>query len=177
MRKELIIELEETSKDLFETLSLFTQGQFNRIPFEGSWTAAQVAEHLFKSESNIPKVLNGRSEETQRDPFQHVGLIRKVFLDYTTKMQSPEFILPSNEPKNSNEFIEGFKKTGHELTKLAATLDLNRTFTSFSFPQLGNLTGWELVCFAVCHSKRHIRQMKIIAEKLKTAVEHIDDAV
>lgn len=176
MRKELIIELEETSKDLFETLSLFTQDEFNKIPFEGSWTAGQVAEHLFKSESNMPKVLSGSSEETERDPFQHVDLIRKVFLDYTIKLQSPEFILPSNEPKNRDEFIEGFKKTRHELTNLAATLDLNRTFTSFSFPQLGNLTGWELVSFAVCHSKRHIRQMKIIAEKLKAADGHINDA-
>jgi hypothetical protein len=167
MKEQLISEFEETTKDLFATLSLFSHEEFNKIPFEGSWTAGQVAEHLFKSESNIPNVLKGNSEKTERDPLQHVDTIRRVFLDYTIKMQSPEFILPSDSEKNPDIFIKGFQETRKELKTLVKALDLNKTFTNFSFPQLGTLTGWELFCFAVCHSKRHIRQMKIIAEKLK----------
>lgn len=169
MKEELIIELEETSKDLFETLSLFTKEEFNQIPFEGSWTAGQVAEHLFKSESNIPNVLKGSSKETERDPFQNVAVIRQVFLDYTIKLQSPEFILPSDEIKDPDQTTKSFRSTRQELKSLVQTLDLNKTFTSFAFPQMGYLTGWELTCFAVCHSRRHIRQMKIIAGKLKTS--------
>lgn len=176
MKEQLIFELEETSKDLFETLSLFTQEEFNAIPFAGSWTAGQVGEHLFKSESNMPGLLKGRSEKTERDPFEHVGTIRNVFLDYTTKMQSPEFILPSNDPKDRNELLEDFKGVRQQLKIILDSLDLNRTFTNFSFPRLGHLTGWELVSFAVCHSKRHIRQMKIIAEKLKAAGDRANGA-
>lgn len=166
MKEQLITEFEETTKELFQTLSLFSDEEFNKIPFEGSWTAGQVAEHLFKSESNIPRVLKGDSKETQGDPFEKTAIIRTVFLDYTIKMQSPEFILPSSDEKQTAFFIKGFEETRRELKTLVDTLDLNKTFTSFSFPQLGNLTGWELICFVVCHSKRHIRQMKIIAEKL-----------
>lgn len=168
MREQLISEFEDTTKELFGTLSLFSNETFNKIPFEGSWTAGQVAEHLFKSESNIPQVLKGDSKETEEDPFEKTGIIRTVFLDYTIKLKSPEFILPSGDEKDRDVFIKGFKETRRELKPLIETLDLNRTFTNFSFPQLGNLTGWELICFVVCHSKRHIRQMKIIAEKLKT---------
>lgn len=175
MKEQLIAELEETTKDLMATLSLFTQEEFNKIPFEGSWTAGQVAEHLFKSESNIPKVLHGNSKETKRDSFEKTGIIRTVFLDYTIKLKSPEFILPSNKPKNKEDFIKGFEGTRKELKQLIKTSDLNRTFTDFPFPQMGELTGWEWICFAVCHSKRHIRQMKIIAEKLR-AVNPIDTA-
>lgn len=167
LKEQLISEFEETTKELFETLSLFSNETFNKIPFEGSWTAGQVAEHLFKSESNIPRILKGSSKETEGDPFEKTGIIRKVFLDYTIKLKSPEFILPSDDEKDRDVFIKGFKETRRELKTLIETLDLNKTFTNFSFPQLGNLTGWELICFAVCHSKRHIRQMKIIAEKLK----------
>lgn len=166
MKEQLFSEFEETTKDLFETLSLFSQEEFNKVPFEGSWTAGQVAEHLFKSESNIPRVLKGSSEETKRDAFANGDIIRQVFLDYTIKMQSPEFILPSNNEKDRDDFVNRFKETRSELKTLIETLDLNKTFTNFSFPQMGHLTGWELLCFAVCHSKRHIRQMKIIAEKL-----------
>jgi hypothetical protein len=167
MKEKLITEFEGTTKDLFVTLSLFTQEAFNRIPFEGSWTAGQVAEHLFKSESNIPSVLNGNSKETKRDPFEKTAIIGNVFLDYTIKLKSPEFILPSGDAKNKDVFIEGFEGTRKELRNLIDTGDLNRTFTDFPFPQLGEFTGWEWICFAACHSKRHIRQMKIIAEKLK----------
>jgi len=175
MKEEIIAGLEETTKELFPTLSLFSQEDFNKIPFEESWTAGQVAEHLFKSESNIPRVLNGSSKETERDPFQHVDTIRKVFLDYTLKLKSPEFILPSNELKNKEDFIKRFEGTRKELRNLIEVKDLNRTFTGFSFPQMGELTGWEWFCFAVCHSKRHIHQMKIIAEKLKAA-KPVNDA-
>jgi hypothetical protein len=167
MKEKLITEFEETTKDLFVTLSSFTQEEFNRIPFEGSWTGGQVAEHLFKSESNIPRVLQGSSKETERDPFEKASTIRTVFLDYTIKLKSPEFILPSDDPKDKNFFIKGFEETRKKLRNLIETKDLYRTFTNFPFPQLGELTGWEWICFAVCHSKRHIRQMKIISEKLK----------
>jgi uncharacterized damage-inducible protein DinB len=176
MKEKLITEFEETTKDLFAALSLFTQEEFNRIPFEGSWTGGQVAEHLFKSESNIPRVLNGNSKETERDPFEKASIIRTIFLDYTTKLKSPEFILPSDDPKDKDHFIKAFEGTRKELKTLMGTLDLNKTFTSFSFPQMGNLTGWELICFAVCHSRRHIRQMKNIAEKLKAAPAISDNA-
>ena len=167
MKEKLMTEFEETTKDLFKTLSFFTQEEFNQIPFEGSWTAGQVAEHLFKSESNIPRVLNGNSKETERDAFEKTGVIRSVFLDYTIKLKSPEFILPSDGIKNKDHFIKAFEETRKELRNLIETKDLYKTFTDFPFPQMGELTGWEWICFAVCHSARHIRQMKIIAEKLK----------
>ena len=176
MKETLLQEFEETTVDLFKILSSFTQEEFNKIPFEGSWTAGQVSEHLFKSESNIPKVLAGNSKETERDPFEKTGVIRSVFLDYTKKLKSPEFILPSNEPKNKDYFIEGFERTRKELRSLIHTIDLSKTFTDFNFPQMGQLTGWEWICFAVTHSRRHIRQMNNIAERLQTAERNVGDA-
>jgi uncharacterized damage-inducible protein DinB len=176
MKEQLILEFNETTKDLFAKLSLFNQDEFNKIPFEGSWTAGQVAEHLYKSESGIVKALKGSSVPTERNPHQHIDLIQKIFLDYTRKLQSPEFIIPSNEPKNKDQFVEFFEETRRELDLLIANLDLDKTFTDFSFPQLGHLTGWECICFATCHSKRHIRQMKNIAERLKASPTKIDDA-
>jgi hypothetical protein len=164
---KLVEGFEETTKDLLQTLSSFTKEDFNKIPFEGSWTAGQVAEHLFKSESGIPRVLRGNSEETQRDPFEKTGIIETVFLDYTTKMKSPEFILPSDDFKNPEYFVKGFDATRKELRELIASADLTKTFTDFPFPQIGTFTGWEWICFAVAHSKRHIRQMKNIAQSIK----------
>jgi uncharacterized damage-inducible protein DinB len=176
MKQKLIAGFEETTEDLLQTLSGFTQEEFNKIPFEGSWSAGQVAEHLYKSESNIPKVLNGNSKETERDPFEKTALIETVFLDYTKKLQSPGFILPSEAPKNKDYFLKAFETTRKELRNAITNLDLARTLTDFPFPQMGEFTGWEWICFAVSHSKRHIRQMKIIGEKLKGVQKTAGDA-
>lgn len=176
MKEQLITEFNETTHDLLATLSQFTQEAFNKIPFKGSWTAGQVAEHLYNSESNIVKALNGNSETTDRDPYKHIEVIQKVFLDYTIKLQSPEFIIPSDEPKNKNQFVRYFEETRKELETLLNTLDLDKTYTDFSFPQLGYLTGWECTSFVVCHSKRHIRQMKNIAQRLKASQKTGDAA-
>jgi uncharacterized damage-inducible protein DinB len=175
MKEDIIKGFEETTKELFTTLSWFTQEEFNKIPFEGSWTAGQVAEHLYKSESHIVRALNGNAENTDRDAFQHTQMILKIFLDYTTKRQSPEFILPSNEPKDKEDFIKKFEETRKNLQNLIDTKDLTRTYTGFSFPGVGHLTGWECLCFVYSHSKRHIRQMKNIAERLKAAAIKTED--
>lgn len=167
MKEQLILEFDKTTEDLLPTLSLFSDEEFNRIPFEGSWTAGQVAEHLYKSESNIPNVLNGNSKETERDPFANTVIIKQIFLDFTTKLKSPEFILPTAGEKNKDFFIKAFKGTRKDLRNLIAIKDLNRTYTDFPFPQVGDFTGWEWICFATSHSARHIRQMKMIHEKLK----------
>ena len=176
MKEQIIAGFNETTPDLLSTLSLFTQEEFNKIPFEGSWTPGQVAEHLYKSESNIVRALKGPSTNTERNPFEHTEIIQKIFLDYTKKLQSPAFISPSNDPKDKSQFIEYFEGTRRELKTLIGTLDLDKTFTSFSFPTLGHLTGWECICFVVCHSMRHIRQMKNIANKLKASPTEVDDA-
>lgn len=166
MKEEIISDFDKTTADLLATLSLFSNEDFNKIPFEGSWTAGQVAEHLYKSESNIPNVLNGNSKETGGDPFEKTAIIKSIFLDFTTKLKSPEFILPTAGEKNKDLFIKAFEGTRKELRNLIDTKDLDRTFTDFPFPQVGEFTGWEWICFANSHSARHIRQMKIIYEKL-----------
>ena len=175
--EELIKELDETTKELLDTVDSFSQEQFNAVPFEGSWTAAQVAEHLWKSESGIQKAVAGASRPTtDRQGNEKMGPIKSVFLDFTRKFASPEFILPSNERKEKEDFLNALKKTRGDIRTLTDATDLSRTFTDFSLPQLGELTGWEWICFVVCHSKRHIRQLKNIhtATAGKAGVQQAD---
>jgi hypothetical protein len=167
MNDNFYTELDETTEDLLGTISFFSPEQFNTIPFEGSWTAGQVAEHLLKSESGIPKILRGNTRPTDRPPGEKVETIRSIFLDYTTKLKSPDFILPSNEAKDKEIILGKFKAKMAEIRKMMDTVDLSQTFTDFPFPQLGELTGWEWVCFAICHAKRHTRQLKNIFKSLE----------
>jgi hypothetical protein len=163
---EIINGLHETTRNLLEIVSQFTQDQFNTIPYEGSWTAGQVAEHVFKSESGVPTLLNGNSKPTVRPPDQHVSIIRDTFLDFITKMKSPEFIIPTADIKDKMELYESLKRNRSVTIELAGSIDLSRTFYDFPLPGIGEMTGLEWLTFINCHSQRHIFQLKNIYKVL-----------
>jgi DinB superfamily len=163
---KLLGQLELTTRELLQTIAAFSPEQFNQIPFEGSWTAGQVAEHLLKSESGIPEVVSGATKPTERAIDEKLGAIESIFLDFEIKMKSPDFIIPGNGPHNKEEILDAFTSVRDRMINMARTMDLSLTCTSFPFPEIGELTRWEWLGFAVCHSTRHIRQLKNIYQKV-----------
>ncbi|WP_153800251.1 dihydrofolate reductase family protein [Foetidibacter luteolus] len=168
-KQQLLADLENAGKDLLQTLAGFTHGQANITPFEGSWTAAQVAEHVLKSLSGVPQVLTEGIVPTSRPANEKVPVIKSIFLDYYTKMQSPDFIWPSAGPLDKEALANQLQQAIREIQAIAETADLSETCTSFPFPQLGELTRQEWICFVTCHTMRHTRQLKNIYEKIAAA--------
>jgi uncharacterized damage-inducible protein DinB len=167
MQMQLLTDLENNTKAFLAAISKFTQEQFNKIPFEGSWTAGQVAQHIFKSESGIPAVWKGESIPTERPVDEKSGILKQIFLDFATKLKSPDFILPTDEPKDKETMYNALKSNREAIESLAANIDLSRTYTGFSIPGIGELTGEEAVTFIIIHSTRHIRQLEKIYEAVK----------
>ncbi len=159
-------ELGLTKQHLIQTLGLFSAADFNIVPFEGSWTAGQVTEHIFKSINGAPQLLTGASTPTQRDPNQNVAHLRGLFLDFTTKMKSPEFILPSNEPKSYTTLVNGVAEILTAVIEVSKTIDTSLTIANFEFPKSGPLTRIELLNFISVHTQRHTHQLKEIRKKL-----------
>jgi hypothetical protein len=169
--KEAIDALNESKTDLLQTLSAFTPEQLNTIPFAGSWTAGQVTEHLLKSSSGVPGVLRGDTQATDRPADALTGTISDVFLDYSTKMQSPEFILPSEGRHDKETLLSSMKDAMDEIASQANSGDLTTLCLAFPFPEMGELTGLEWLHFVTCHTKRHTQQIKNIYRTLtETAV-------
>jgi hypothetical protein len=160
MENKILAGLQETTHELLDMISKFTQEDFNRVPFEGSWTPGQVADHIAKAEAGMPTVWQGRTHATERPVDKNVPVIEKIFLDFSTKLKSPDFILPSNEPLDKETLCNSIKNTRAKIEELAATKDLSLTFMDFSFPTLGELTGVEGAVFIISHSKRHIHQLR-----------------
>jgi hypothetical protein len=152
---------------LSEMIASFDDHDFNKIPFEGSWTAGQVAEHVYKSISDMPSLLLTETKEAGRDIFEKCEAIGAIFLNFDVKLKSPDFILPTNEPKQVSAFVDGFSEKVNEISKAMKQVDLSRLYTRFQFPTIGELTGWEWIYFAAAHSTRHTLQMKKIRERLQ----------
>jgi len=162
--KELVNEIKETKEQLIAAIDAFSNTEFNTVPFEGSWTPAQVSEHILKSSS--AKLLYGNTSASKRPPDEKVAEIKRIFLDFSTKMQSPDFILPSSVPHKKEDMIAALAEKNDAFAEAAATLDLSLTCNDFEMPGMGFLTRLELTNFYLAHTQRHIHQLQKIKEAI-----------
>ena len=153
-------------EELINLINSFTDENFNKIPFEGSWTAGQVARHVKLSAGNISNVLNGGTETTDRDPENKVAQIRDIFMDFSNKMQSPSFIIPEYKHYKIEAFTSFFENLRHEITAAIDNLDLSETCLDLELPGIGKLTRIEWISFVIFHTQRHIHQMRNISQKV-----------
>jgi hypothetical protein len=166
----ILKETEVTSRILLVVVASIRAEQINTVPFAGSWTAGQVGEHLLISASGVLETINGPVEPTERDPSEMAGFIKNMFLDFTSKMSSPDFVLPSDTPKNKEALLQSLEKTMNGIHAVAEREDLSATCMSFEFPGFGMLTRLEWITFILAHIQRHVHQLNIIAEKLNGRV-------
>lgn len=159
-------DIAETKKAYLDAIEAVDKEQFNKIPFEGSWTAGQASEHATKSLKGIAQTLSGKTENTDRDPGQYVPDLKKQFLDFTIKMKSPDFLIPSNGPHDKSNALETARKAFDRIAEANATFDLTATCLDFQFPGTGPMTRLEWLHFVLSHTKRHTHQLKNINAKL-----------
>lgn len=162
MKDQLQEQLETTMGHFIDALERFDAQTFNTVPYEGSWTAGQVADHVYKSVANIARVLNGNTQAPDRDPWQIKPMLEAVFLNYEKKLQSPEFILPGSGPFRKESFISLFRIVACDISGAIKELDLSQLCLDFQFPTVGCLTRQELIYFAAVHTQRHTLQLQKI---------------
>ena len=167
--KELRRELETTKEELLNSLEAFNPAEINTVPFEGSWSAAQVADHVLKSMSGALLVIKSKVQPTGRNPDEKVEALKKLFLDFSIQMKSPQEILPSMLPLEKDVVINSLKAKMEGLQEAAENTDLSATCLTFEFPGFGPLTRLEWLKFSVYHTQRHTSQIKNIYAKLSQA--------
>ncbi|HKH62220.1 MAG TPA: DinB family protein [Flavitalea sp.] len=169
MEQQLQKEVSNALADLVQTLTLIDEKEINIVPFEGSWTAGQLAQHIIMSNSGFDELMNGPVKDTERKSDELIEGIRTSFLDFSHKMQSPDFVLPLKIDYNKHELLQSLSKIKEQLDKTLKGLDLTKTCTGFEIPVLGYLTRLEAAHFVLSHTKRHTHQLKNIAVKLASA--------
>lgn len=168
MEQELLKELDDTEIEFSGAISSFNDDEFNIVPFEGSWTAGQVAKHILLSASSL-RVLYGPVKKTSRPPDGRIEDLKSVFLDFNLKMKSPDFIIPEKKDYQRSQLQDDFKKTASQLKEAVKTLDLSEICVDTP-SVLGELTRLELISFIILHTKRHTRQLKNIKSHMMAKV-------
>lgn len=159
-------EADQTFTELLQILSSIAEVNINKVPFEGSWTAGQVAQHIILSAGGFVQLLNGPVKDTGRDPEANVQNLRATFLNFNIKMKSPDFIVPEEKDYDKQELIDNLTGIKTGLLKAIETLDATKTCTSFELPGAGFITRAEGITFSIVHTERHINQLKNIQQQL-----------
>ena len=172
--KELFVSLDEISSELLQLISSADSITINTVPSDGSqikdsWTAAQLASHVTKSNKAIIQALNMEGKTAQRSPGERVPELEKMFLDFTTKFQSPEFIRPKQGTYQKDTLIAELKKSIEHMKELRSKINLSEIL---SLPAFGEITKLELLHFVLYHTQRHVHQLKNIFQKLKKQKNH-----
>jgi hypothetical protein len=165
MNDEILSRVKAATDELVDLLSSLSETELNIRPFEGSWTAAQVGEHLLKS-YGVGRILEAPVEPTERDPNEKVLLIKEMMLNFDTKMNAPAFIVPSNDAIDKTILLNSLRDASAAILRIAGHLDLLDTCTGFALPEMGEFTRSEWLHFILYHTKRHNRQLKNIRQKL-----------
>jgi hypothetical protein len=165
--KHYAMEIKETCSALLQILDAFSEQAFNTVPPCGGWTAGQVAEHLLLS-AGVVEVISGRTEKATRAPDEKIAAIGAIFLDLTTKLSSPDFIIPAEAHYEKQEMMSRLKLVWTKLSEAVRLLDLSLVCLDFEFPGSGTLTRLEWINFYVFHTQRHIAQL----HRISTAIAH-----
>ena len=167
--KELFLSLDETWSELLKLISSADASIINTIPFEDSWTAAQLATHVTKSNKAIVQGLIMEGKPAERNPGERVQELKELFLDFTIKMKSPEFILPTQKTCNKEMILADLKKSIEQLKESGNKVNLSEAISHRAF---GEITKFELLHFVLHHTQRHIHQLKEIIKTLKKPQVH-----
>lgn len=158
VRKDIV----ETYKKLNDTLSKFSESELNLIPYQGSWTAGQVVQHIILACSGFPELFAGNTEKTTRKPDEKIKDIDGLFLNFNIKMDAPVFLQPEKKEYSKNALNMKLLKIESELLDSASKYDLTLTCLDFQVPGFDKFTMYEWIDFALVHTQRHTHQLNNI---------------
>ena len=162
-KDELIADIEQTINWLTKTID---PEIYNQVPFEGSWTAGQVVEHVIIVGNGFDHLLNGPVEPTTRQVDAHVERIKTMFLDIDQKAVASANVTPVLGDYDMQQHLTKLDAIRSSIIKAVDTLDLNMTCMAFDIRTFGNLTRLEAVYFFLFHTKRHVNQLENIVKIL-----------
>lgn len=156
-------ELDNTFSAFSKLIAAFTKAQINEVPYQGSWTAGQVAQHIIKATAGIP---DAQVEKASREFDKQVEPIQEIFMNMELKMQSPDFILPEEKSYERNELLKELDKNKAWLISIINCKPLDELCMDLELPGMGFLTRYEWMQFINFHVQRHTIQLQNILSML-----------
>lgn len=165
MANEILDKVQNTTNELLQILQTLNEEKINEVPFENSWTAAQLTDHVTRSINGMGEAMNMPGKFSDRKPDAKANELQVAFLNFDNKMKSPPFILPTQDVYKKDLLLEKFKNAGIQFTSVSQQVNLSELI---DLKPLGEYTKLEIIYFILYHTQRHIHQLKNILEKVNS---------
>ncbi len=161
---------ETAINELLENCDSLSEVLLNKIPFEHSWTAGQIGDHLLKS-YNSWTLLKSDTGDANRPIDEKCASLSSLFLNFDIKMKAEpsDFNYPSQAPIEKELLLKNILKTRDEIIGFARHHDLGVLCLAAEFPAFGHLTRLEWLHFHTVHTLRHLRQLNNCISSLNAA--------
>lgn len=163
IRRKLSADIGDTFQQLSKLLSGFGPETLNKVPFEGSWTAGQVAEHIIICGSAIP---DSKTTAAERAFDEKEASVAELFLNPGIKFEADPLLQPKQATHNREYLLQMLQKIAARHKTTAETADLQALCLDMELPGFGHLTRYEWLRFVLVHTQRHTRQIEKIADWL-----------
>jgi hypothetical protein len=107
--------------------------------------------------------LSEKGKASGRNGDEGVEKLRELFLNFDSKLQSPNFILPTQDTYNTEALVADLRNSVERIKELSKTVNVSEMI---NHPVFGEVTKFEILHFIVYHTQRHIHQLKNIFEKV-----------
>ncbi|MEO5571656.1 MAG: DinB family protein [Bacteroidia bacterium] len=163
-KTEILKSLSESISEMQQLISPLGTNEINTIPYDDSWTAAQLLSHVSKSINGMAKAMSAEGKPAERDAGERIPELKKTFLDFSKKMKSPDFIVPEKGPFEKGAMTEELNNSSEMFKESAEHATLTEAVEGLP---LGPITKLEILHFVVYHTQRHMHQLKKICEAIK----------
>lgn len=157
-------QLKENTRRFTGLLEEIPEERFTeRASGEGTWSAAEIAEHMFRSEFGITRLFNGECVALSgRDSGSKNDTIRKKMQDMSKKVKAGGPILPTGKITAKNELIGKFSNNRKAIAEVFSEQDPTEECRLFQHPYFGYLTREEWLVFIMAHADRHGHQVRAL---------------
>lgn len=166
--------LDRVHEKLMATVAPLDEVLFAKAPAAGSWSVAQIIQHLALVEDRVIKDLE---KEVARPP-RNVSLVKRfmptsIVSSRLVRVKAPQAVNPeTNRPSDAHEVpakadaIGNYNRARDDLKQLCKSHGNDRfRQIVFKHPFLGEIDGVATVSFVGYHEQRHFKQIR---EVLKT---------
>lgn len=164
-QSQLRTALDAAFREFKEALLSIDKNRINEVPFEGSWTPAQVADHILLATDGLP---DGTTSAADRPADAMLPAIRPWWEDFSKKFRAAEPLQPENRERSREELISELDRVHQKDLRILDEKDLTEICLDFALPTIGYLTRFEWLWFVETHLRRHSHQLRNIREALAT---------
>ncbi len=166
-KTQLRTALDSAFRNFKTSLLSIDEDRINEVPFEGSWTPAQVTMHIILATDGVP---DRSTAATDRSADAMLPAIRPWWEDLSKKFQAPGPLLPDSRERSQSELISELDRVHQKDLNIIGEKELSEICVDFELPTIGYLTRFEWLWFIEMHLKRHSHQLKKIHEAFATRV-------